>query len=384
MIIRIKVSDLSVYLKMGLLLLVIKSLGGSSRILPIEQNFDTILSLLGTLFFIMNILSAKYPLKTLLQYVAIVLLGMYTSMQVGNVSIFITIATILAIRKERFDEVIRFIYLCEVGFLFVHTLYMIVYALFFSTNVLFTLVNGDMRFNFGFGHPNVAAIILVNLFFMWAWINYNNIRKKQLLAILLIEIATYLLTNSRTALLITIVFLLLLYFGKVVNGKHLLTRIGASFLFPVLGVIMWLLVIGYLNGNLISIAINQILTSRIKLGAFAVDRFGYSLFGQDLSHFSMVWDSAWGLNTFTFDNIYTYTMVNVGIVWLVLCAILFSKLAWNKNVKVNIFIIVWALYGITEVHGINSYLCFPILLVSLLFDRNFEDNIDNKIQPVLT
>ena len=90
------------------------------------------------------------------------------------------------------------------------------------------------------------------------------------------------------------------------------------------------------------------------------------MFGQNLNNTNAVWDSVWQLSgTVTFDNIYTYLLINIGIIWLVLLGILFYRISFMKNAKYNLFLIVWALYGITEVHGINPVMVFPILLIAV-------------------
>ena len=60
-------------------------------------------------------------------------------------------------------------------------------------------------------------------------------------------------------------------------------------------------------------------------------------------------------------------MVNQGVIWLILLAFIFYKLAKLNSGKVNIFLIVWALYGVTEVHGLNGFLCMPIFLSAFVF-----------------
>ena len=69
-----------------------------------------------------------------------------------------------------------------------------------------------------------------------------------------------------------------------------------------------------------------------------------------------------------------------GIIWLVTIILLFYKLNQLNNDKINFAIIAWAIYGITEVHGLNVYMLFPILLVSELFDKkqNIEKYVINK------
>lgn len=50
-------------------------------------------------------------------------------------------------------------------------------------------------------------------------------------------------------------------------------------------------------------------------------------------------------------------------------------LSRKKSNKINIFIIVWALYSITEAAGLNCFLSFLIMMSVFLFDRKKSGNI---------
>lgn len=147
----------------------------------------------------------------------------------------------------------------------------------------------------------------------------------------------------------------------------------AEFIVPICSGLTLLCVNLLLSGNLIAEAVNALLSDRIKLGAYGVSHYGYSFLGQKVAKTNIVWEAEWGFNGFTFDNIYTYLAVNQGIIWILLLSVLFYYLAKKEDLKTSIFIIIWALYGITEVHGLNGFISFPILLVVSLFEhRVFE------------
>lgn len=77
-----------------------------------------------------------------------------------------------------------------------------------------------------------------------------------------------------------------------------------------------------------------------------------------------------GLNAFTFDNIYTDILMRQGAIWLLVIAVLFYRLARKRNDSFNFAIVAWGIYGITEVHGLNVYMLFVILLVNELFENS--------------
>ena len=76
------------------------------------------------------------------------------------------------------------------------------------------------------------------------------------------------------------------------------------------------------------------------------------------------WDQYWGITNHTFDNIYSYLMVNYGVVWICILAVMFVLVAKKGEEKDKILVFLWALYGTTEVHVLNPYLFFPIVLAA--------------------
>lgn len=68
-------------------------------------------------------------------------------------------------------------------------------------------------------------------------------------------------------------------------------------------------------------------------------------------------------------------MISRGIVFIILCFTIFVLLSRKKSNKINIFIIVWALYSITEAAGLNCFLSFLIMMSVFLFDRKKSGNI---------
>lgn len=200
---------------------------------------------------------------------------------------------------------------------------------------------------------------------LWVWINYKKINLLKFLMLLAIEILCYLFSRTRTTIFVELIMDLLL----ILPIKNKLLCRTSKIITPLMAGITFVLAILYINGNGIALIIDNLLSSRIKLTAYAIDKFGLTLFGNNLTNFQVKWEAKWGLNTFTFDNLYSLFFSSYGIVWLIVYAFFFYRLSCDANKKVCIFIILWALYGMTETHGINCYMCCPTLLVILLFQK---------------
>lgn len=56
------------------------------------------------------------------------------------------------------------------------------------------------------------------------------------------------------------------------------------------------------------------------------------------------YDAVYGLNAFTFDNIYTDILMRQGAIWLLVIAVLFYRLARKRNDSFNFAIVAWGIY----------------------------------------
>lgn len=341
-----------------------------SSIFYYNDTIDTVLSLTSLLLLISVILIQNYSSKAFIIYLAIGIISLYSVSKSGNNGFLITIITCLAIRQEKIDDIIKFIYNWELLFFIVQEILSILFHLFFNFQIS-GIIDGVMRYSFGFKHPNEFSIYLFNLIIMWVWLNFKKINIRYLLTLSAIGLVSFYFTRTRTNFVeICIVILLLFSYCVSKEKSHRLINIMAKFSVPVLSVVIMGLVTQYTKNIHIIQVIDKLLSSRIRLGAYGYEHWGITFLGQNVSDKQIIWDPYWQLNAHTFDNIYSYLSVNQGIIWIVIISFLFYKLAKIKDVKINICLIAWALYGVTEIHGINGYKCFPIFLVSLLWQCN--------------
>lgn len=84
--------------------------------------------------------------------------------------------------------------------------------------------------------------------------------------------------------------------------------------------------------NVFAVSLDAILSGRIRLGAYAYEHYGLSLFGKNLTDVKIQYDAVYGLNAFTFDNIYTDILMRQGAIWLLVIAVLFYRLARKEMI----------------------------------------------------
>lgn len=363
---KLKIYKIDIKIKLAIAMLVLKTFLSFTTLTSYSDMLDNALAFFSVGLFVLVILEKRYARKTLLTYAIISLFGLYSAVQIGNVGFLITIITCFAIREENIDVIIKYIYQIEL-FLFLTVVVISSLMSVIGIKSITTVISGELRYNFGFSHPNTFSMFLFNLILMWTYINFNRIRTKNVVAIFLSTTIAYSFTKTRTFLIDVGCLLLILMIIKINSIRiNNVLSVVARFITPALAGFTYALALLYMTGSNVAIAIDNILSYRIRLAAYGLVKYGVSLFGKNLSNIKVVYDQYWGLNSFTFDNIYAYLITNIGIVWLIIICICFYLLAKKKEPKLCLCIIVWALYGMTEVHGMNCYECFPILMCTML------------------
>lgn len=365
MTLKIHIPKIDILLKCGIMLLTIKVLLGNSAVVYYNDFVDTLLSISSSVLFALVIIRQKYSTKTLMIYALIVILGLINAYLTGELGFFITIMTCLAITGQKFDDIIKYIYFCQLSLFIIHC-FIAAVSITISGDNLTTVIGGVTRYQFGFNHPNTLSVYIFELILLWAWIHYKTIMWSSITGIFVITGFVFLFTRTRTFLYESIILCILLAISK--SNKKIITKIlnlFARYAAIMCSSIILFLTMNYKSMNTVVLAINSILTGRIKLGAYAYEKLGVTLLGQSGLN-SVQWDQFWQLNGYTYDCAYTYLTMEKGVIWLIIICVSFYMLSKKGTKKIDVFITVWAFYAITEVHPLNCYLSFPILLISQL------------------
>lgn len=368
---KIKKSNLFLY--SGTIFLVIKTMLSASKIVPYSDSSDTVLASLGALCMIVSIIMQQYRAKVMVIYAMFIGITAYNALITGNNALAVTVITCLAVRKTDLKTYIQFIFRMQSVFMICHTAIAIIGSI-FGTFSIVQSIGGITRYDFGMLHSNLFAALAFNLMIMGIWLNWDKIKTMHIIFIIFGSGILYYFCKTRTNFIAMLAVIGLVFVCGVKHEFVWLASKIATVIIPLLTIAMGVAIILYAKGNRIVLLLNKVLNARISLGAYALAHYNFTLLGQNMTslYTGTTWDPIWQLNGFTFDCIYTYMLINQGIIWLILLIILFAKLAKRKNPKDNIAIIAWALYGVTEVQGLNCFSCMPILLLTQLFEKETE------------
>ena len=355
-----------------------------SDIFPFSVGTEKVLKLIYVLAIAVVFLLQDYSPKLYLAYGLLGTACVLTRLGSGLMFWVYSVITILALRQEDISDVFRFLRWCL-------TISLLILALAFAVKYFqgqrqFIEIDnvGRRRVRLGFLHANSLATYFFNLMLLWVWEKYESIGPRAIAGLLLTTVAMYLLTDSRTAFLCEMLLCLMIVLAKYGGKAAGLLHFGARWAAPAAAVFMLACSVMWLapTRSPFVVKVNRLLSGRVYLSAYAVKHFGFTLFGQSMPLDPVTVSPEWPIPFFTLDCAYSFFCCCIGAIWLILICVSFYKLAKLRNPRISIFLILWALYSVSE--SLTLYVCFfsPLLLISILFRPSLaEAALTDQRQP---
>ena len=348
-----------------------------SDVFPFSDRVDTALRLIYFLAIAVVFLLQDYSPKMFLAYALLGAACILTRLGSGLTFWVYSVITILALRQEDISDVFRFLRWCL-------TISLLILALAFAVKYFqgqrqFIEIDnvGRRRVRLGFLHANSLSTYFFNLMLLWAWEKYESIGPRAIAGLLLTTVAMYLLTDSRTAFLCEMLLCLMIVLAKHGRKAAGLLHFGAKWAAPAAAVFM----LASNRGSFVE-KVNRLLSGRVYLSAYAVKHFGFTLFGQSMPLDPVTVSPEWPKPFFTLDCAYSFFCCCIGAIWLILICVSFYKLAKLRDPRVSIFLILWALYSVSETITLYVFFFSPLLLISILFrPSSAEAALTDQRQP---
>ena len=355
-----------------------------SDIFPFSVGTEKVLKLIYVLRIAVVFLLQDYSPKLYLAYGLLGAACVLTRLGSGLMFWVYSVITILALRQEDISDVFRFLRWCL-------TISLLILALAFAVKYFqgqrqFIEIDnvGRRRVRLGFLHPNSLSTYFFNLMLLWVWEKYESIGPRAIAGLLLTTVAMYLLTDSRTAFLCEMLLCLMIVLAKYGRKAAGLLHFGAKWAAPAAAVFMLACSVMWLAPNRGSFVekVNRLLSTRVYLSAYAVKHFGFTLFGQSMPLDPVTVSPEWPTPFIALDCVYSVFCCCIGAIWLILICVSFYKLAKLRDPRVSIFLILWALYSVSETITLYVFFFSPLLLISILFrPSSAEAALTDQRQP---
>ena len=359
--------------KAAFIALIIKVMSTFSLIIPWTPLADTLCVAFSICVMLIKLCRLTLHIGKLIALCAVSLFALYTCVSIQQYDLLVTMIAIFLLIDEDMEEYIALMLKIQTVFLIGHIIAAAILSTTGSQFRFWYTADERLRFNGGMLHPNVLSCFIVSCMLMFSWLHFQRITANQFCWLIIIACFTFLASRSRTGLLLTLFLLLLIFLTQMYSQlvEKLITPLIAV-LFPVISAFLFLMQKLYISGNRAALLLNDLLTTRIKLGAYAYVRSGISWLPRylDYTYTGMItWTQEWNLSKFTFDCLYSYMPIQMGILWVCIFSLVFVVASKKLDFRDRIFMLFWMLFAITEVHGLNCFKFFPLLLLSSLFSK---------------
>ena len=293
---------------LAILILDFISLADVSRIINIDGNIRSIIYLFTIVLFIFKIFQSKYEKKKFLFMLIIGLIALFISYKLWDFMFLTDFLVIISIVDVDINKAIKID-------IFIKSLFLIIHSLFYFHDFLFAYSKIEpyfvltkafgIRHSLYFSHPNTAAAVVV-----WLAIDWIYVAKKKKIAIiigsLLVAFYSY-FTISRTALIVYILFLIILFLLNKKRWKKIFNFLE-KYLFIIMAEINVIMIsISGLMNNHFVIALDKVLSRRLYYTNLALNTYGFHILPNNISDTIMK-------NSIIVDNFYTRAFISYGFI----------------------------------------------------------------------
>lgn len=231
-----------------------------------------------------------------------------------------------------------------------------------------------VRHSLGFANPNILGIVLSIYLFEFLYLQNLKLTIWTVFWFLSVVGFIYYITDSRSAILINLVLILLswIYNFKPLLYKKTLTKKIFIYSFLIFALCTFLAFNLYKLGDNFAIILNKLLSNRVERIYIFEKAFGFSLLGQNISSLDM-----------SLDNLYAYIFFSFGFIAFLVCLILsvslMKKLYALDDIPLIIMWVVFFLYGLSErIFILAEYNVFMLTFSYLLYSNKEGKGVERK------
>lgn len=364
--------------KVAFVALIVKVMASSSLIMPWNSLVDNLCIVFAVGIMLIKLLRFTFSLGRLAALGAVAAFTLYTCVSMKQYDLLVTLIAICLLIDVDLEEYISLMLKIQTAILIGHLAVSGFLSLIGSDYEYWSVIDGRLRFNGGFLHSNVLSCYILSCMLMFAWKRFRRITPNQFGWMVCIAALSFIMARSRTGLLLNLFLLLMIFLTqkerpfmeKVLNPVLLL-------IFPGITAIIFLAQKLFVSGNSAAMILDDLMTGRIKYAAYAYMRSGVTWLPRylDYADIGLVsWTPEWNLNTFTFDCLFSFLFTQMGLIWVGIITVLIALVCKRFDFRNKIFILYWVLLSVVEVHGLNGFKCFPLLLLSMLLSGKGAEN----------
>ncbi|OTA44625.1 hypothetical protein BHL89_08470 [Limosilactobacillus reuteri] len=310
--------------------------------LKLPSAFYNVLLCVTFILFVMSFLQSQWDMSKLIKVGIMLLIGLGVYLSSKESLYLMLLFSAIVMNNLSYKEAVKTIFVTRLVMTLLIILSSIVGIIPLNKMVVSKGIFGSaLGYGLGYIHPNNLAQAIFVLCSLYLCINYDSIKKRKLVVILLIDAISYEVTKSKTSCIILLIICMLLFLNNDFTSK-----IIKKFTMPYLSIVIGLSIFGpmlytFSTGKLQSIvySLNGYLNGRFVNASNMFISFPITLFGKiiNLDYLQRMY----GYNVI--DNGYVFLLFDYGIIGFLLIVFLYfysiRKLI-QKNLNVFVLIIV--------------------------------------------
>lgn len=320
------------------------------------------------LFF--SILLKKYTKKELIVSFFVLVLTFIITYVSKSTVLLVNVMFILAFKNIDFKEFVKFDIILKLSLI---SILIVLYFCGFTSEGLIYRNSNEIRYSFGFQHPNLLGAYILAICTELVYLNYEKIKKRHYIFLIIILIIVNEVVDSRSAEIGLIFLGIFTFLSKIKKNNFIKARIIKDFFLYlpiIMTVISFVLAISYKYQSKFIIYIDQISSTRINCMYDFLNNYEIKLFGNYLENFGK-----FGKFLSTIDNTYIYILSQSGIICLGIYVIGLIRIniqsLKNHDYSIIIIIATYVIYGFVETYScLVKTNIFLFLLALLIFYKD--------------
>jgi len=314
------------------------------------------------------VIDRKYGLRPLIFMAAAGIILLLSFVRSKYNHIFYLLLVVVGMRRVDVRRMVRFDFVARV-------LMIIVIVTLSLTGVIENFVtyrtgSTDLRYSLGFLHPNTLASLVMTLVVSDAWLNRRRFEPLYAGAVLMIALATYAVTLSRTSLLMMLLFPLLLIPVTRIEYKNPISRLtafAARWMLPAAALMAFVMMLNVDRSAIVK-SVDLLLSKRFANAQRVYNWHGLSLLGQYVKLVSVKTAREENVMIAMLVVAYLRCMIQAGLLTLGVMTAMYRRMAQYacaRNDRYTLMIMVlFVVYGFMESGFNNVYMNFSMLIAA--------------------
>lgn len=332
-----------------------------------------LLSYLAVGLVIIKILLDTYKKKEIVSFFIIVIVFLISMIESSYKVLLTIIIFIIGARQVSLKKMVKI-------YFYLSTILLIITVISAKIGIIENLIyyrpDGTARQSFGIRYPTdfVAQIFFIVLSFLY--LKQGHIKMHHYILILAVTYLTYKFCDARLdcASIIIALIITFLYDKKILKLKSKLIKNVLILGFIICSMIALFLTLNYEENNYFYSTVNELLNGRLAIGKMMIERYGITLFGQEVNDYGSDIPGIVQHDEYNFiDSSYLRILLKYGLlIFIILCAmnVLINKKIYEKDKYLLLIIFIICINSIVAQHYMEITYNFLLFMYFSKIDDN--------------